>query len=66
MQKVNEGSMNSSRKCCFYFFPRENSHQKEIKNRNVRQKKRKKQKKTGVDRKSGALPMSVFWNYFTE
>ena len=41
MQKVNEGSRNSSRKSCFYFFPGESSHQKTKKKKNERVRKKK-------------------------
>ena len=58
MQKVNEGSRNSSRKSCFYFFPGESSHQKKKKKKEREKEKRK--AKTAVDRKSGVLKMSEF------
>lgn len=35
MQKVNEGSRNSSRKSCFYFSPGESSHLKKKKKKKL-------------------------------
>ena len=68
MQKVNEGSRNSSRKSCFYFFPGESSHQKTNKKKKKKERerererksKKKEKQKNAVDRKSGVLKMSVF------
>ena len=66
MQKVNEGSRNSSRKSCFYFFPGESSHKKtknkkqKKKRERERKSKKKEKQKNAVDRKSGVLKMSVF------
>ena len=45
MQKVNEGSRNSSRKSCFYFFPGENSHQKTKKKKKKWESKKKEKPK---------------------